>query len=65
MGISFHGSRVFMFVIIGHIERYGGWFKWQWQRGRHLFERDTGVGHSPTKIDNVGMATFSFYETLR
>ena len=47
----------FMFVIIGHIERDGGWFNLQWQRGRQFFDRDTGVGHSPTKIDNVDMAT--------
>ena len=57
MGISFHGSRVFMFVIIGHIERDGGWFNLQWQRGRHLFDMDTGVGHSPSKINDVGVAT--------
>ena len=64
MGISFHGSRVFMSVIIGHIERDDRWFNLQWQRGRQLFERNTGVGHSPSKIDNVDMATDIFYETL-
>ena len=53
-----------MFVIMGHIERDGGWFNLQWQRGEQLYDRDTGVGHSLSKIDNVDMATFSFYETL-